>query len=368
MKKLLYILLFVCPFTFGQSWNASSGGLAVDYNGSAINITADNFPPTSPPYVPPLSTFIGTKYKQVTFAELSPDQNSDARAQVFFNSSFVRGGTATDSLYADSTAIIVNDQAVSDTVWKVKFTDRGGGASAYGVDWYGNLYANGINTNGDTLSWMNLSYYFMFDEDLDFDIEGGWGGKTPGFGGVSTTGQPSPTGGIYDCGCPGSPNMCDTDGFRISGMYHWDGDDFGTYSYYPGMSFSGCTVRSGIPATKNLIHGTGSLSWERNKWYKFTISVKLNSDASLSDGWIKWARNDTVYMHTGGLKIIENNAVKISDLWMNAFAGGSPTAAFDGCFVWIDDVTVWRENAPTTTGYGEVMTNVPDMPTPNTSE
>lgn len=371
MKKIIYtsLLLLFCL------------GLSAQYeitDGDANILFLNGLPIKGPAAVvypdPAPDTFEGTIFKEVTFAELPPDENTNARARIFMGSSDIDRWDL-DSAYADSTVIIVNDNGDLDSVWQVRLTTMplGSPESGGGSTWVGQMQLNGINTAADTLTWYNLTEYIWFGPDWDW-VESR-GGKLPGISGSGHDGYPGPGGGVHDCGCPepfpsGYDPYCPDDGFRIRGGFDYNNptssyDDVGVYAYIWQLESSLDCVGKTYGYTWNRGRLTGTqLDWELEKWYKINYRVNTGT-AGNSDGYIQFSRNDTVIWSVENIKIRGNSNVK-ADTWMLAnFPGGDPTDNFLGMWIRHDDFKLWQEENTGPYSVGEVMTNVPSMATPN---
>ena len=313
------------------------------------------------------SDFEGTVVHRVTFSELPPDVNTEARARTFLDSdAIVRSSFLNDSLYCDSTVIVTNDMSATDTVQQIRILAGSGGAATRnkGMNWQGEIQVEGVPQGYGKL---NLSYFMRLPLEWDWGTLSK-GGKLPGLSGFDEDGDWGPSASVKHCSCA-DKQYCDDDGFTIRGGWDSGPEDIGFYTYNHGLAptYPGCDPLYAYDWNKQTVHGTGALTWELEKWYKITHRLVLN-DVGSANGILEWARNDTVYMSKTDVRFIKDSDIKIDYWHLCTFAGGDEDDAYLGAWVWFDDFTIWYEAKEDEYGYEAVMTNVPDMATPNYSE
>ena len=361
------------PLT-AQDTIAVHNGQPVTSDGAALIITASDIPQA--PVPPEPDPFDGDVVYQVSFGDLASAQfemNNDSAVNIFGAGTgrgyASYGGTTTlDSTYADSITLKLNANGVLDTVQRAELVDLDVGAGV--VSERGINYKIPIGADYDSLC---MTYYVLLSDNFDYSTGGG--GKAPGLGARSTAGVDPKTGGVYDCGCGGN-DICPGDGFTMrSGYRPVDGDQWGYYTYWEGMTFSGsqafptCDSRSGDSWYTSVFHPAepDQATVVPGVWTKVTTCVLVNSDAALSDGEVLTAINDTVKLKIENKRLTKSNGVFLDFIdWAFFNGGNTPTGAKHWAF--FDDLTLWIPNDGFSQyGYGDVMTNVPSLPTPNTT-
>lgn len=345
-SRISFILLFVSVLSFGQ-----------------MNVMVLSSPT--------VDLFVGTEYVKSSFTEASgayPRANSIADWQAYLNT----GGltySVKESTTLDSCIIVVNDGGYTDTVAVAHIADEGEGETSYAYEVYGDMRINGSDDTDDTLTVANFTYYLQLGSNWDW--VNSMGGKLPGLGGVDTNGDHVATGGVYKCcaDCSDPDNLpCYCSGWRgVTG--YWSFADIGLYAYLRQQTLSCTSATYALSFYKDGIHSDGNLTWELGKWYKITQRYVLNTIGQY-DGVYEFFRNDTCYISNTGMKYRDYSTTRIDDWWVSVFAGGEVLAGFSGMDCYLDDFVVWTDNAQGRTPYGyeTVMTNVPTMATPNTSE
>ncbi|MFH0757325.1 MAG: hypothetical protein V2B15_08570 [Bacteroidota bacterium] len=368
MKRLLYIILITCSPLIGQGDSlAVSGGGLVTSGGGGLIITKDMIPVTPVIPEPDPDPFTGILYKHWTFAEISLGAMSTARWQTLTQSdgvSYVKETTATDYTIEMS----VNGQ--TDTVEAVFMGDDNEvpGESGDAISIRGEIQFAGYgDASEDTKiravykkSIMFAAWPYLYSN----------GGKLGGFGGYGVYGDEAIDGGVFACECDPPPSQgqefCPTDGFSVRINFREpyfgcsaDSCDVITYSYVAEMSRD-CVN----PPTFGIARMNYTIDYIAGVWYDMTLAVTLN-DVGSSNGIVELFKNNVCAISWTGVRIRDDAGVYISEWIIEYFAGGDPDDAWEGGYVYTDDHYLFDDLHPTAYGVGGVMTNIPEVGTPN---
>lgn len=330
--NLLISFLFAFTLTNAQFYITNNGKRVFSY-GDNVRGGAVHTPEPTPDF---------TIYKSVDFSENTIiGENTEANIQSIWNSGFSQTINPVVSFW-DSVVVVDND-----TVWKVILDAENGDQ---GTMHNGPLRANGVNTDGDTLTYMNITYNVFFPSDFVWSA----GSKLFGVAGRNRSGVVSanpPSGGMYAPGCGTSPEYLSGCGWSERFSTSFDGPppgQFAVYTYHHDLDWNSCGSKT---YGKNV---QASDLGQKGEWVKVTIRTILNTVTSegtgLADGIMELYRNDTLVAQKTDVQHRNYSDITIDWIFGAILTRGDVTRTED-TYVLFDDFILWRE-----TNHGEYRT------------
>ncbi len=164
-----------------------------------------------------------------------------------------------------------------------------------------------------------MSYWIRFSENFTWGTTN-FGGKIPGIAGGNDC-----SGGEY---CDG------TNGFSC--RYMWRAGGRACLYLYD------MTKENFYGEDHDLLYPDGSnVTYVPGQWMHIAERVKINSDASKSDGEIETWVNGVQVLHLTGRKFVTNGD-KADKLYISTFHGGDDDTwcPLETCYIWLDDIKI----------------------------
>ena len=311
-----------------------------------------------------------TIYKQIPWSsKAAPRQNSLSDIQDYFTAGDLTSSTLFPS--NDSCIIITNGRSVTDTVRKIIINhDRVApcDSAGMGVENRGPFWMNGIDTSDDdTTTAMRYIRYVWLDSTTTNPWDYSNGSKLGGIGAYGSDSESPPSGGQKDEDCGNGEGFYESnDGFRT--VLYADGPTrnyINDYVYHHAMGFDpfpGCA--SSFGRSNDITYTTFSA----NVWYKFMITVIFNDPVGTANDYFEIARNDTVVYSSNSFHFRRNSGVNIDWIGDIYFQGGDCDEGLtNDLILYSDDDTYTDVPNRTQRSIGYVHTDLPAMPTPNTT-